>query len=274
VIKEIRVIYFSPSGGTKDVVTNIATDISKEMDEMCISDIELKFVDTIKNPIEEFTEYDKESIVIFGVPVFAGRVPIPCQEYIKRIKGKNTLAIALVSFGNSTYGDALYELCGLLDRQGFKVVSAGAFVSHHSIFNKVAMGRPDKEDHVAMKKYAKLCSSKLKRFATTDIEGLQTRLAPLKITGSMPTKDPMRMPIRPSVGKGCVNCGKCISVCPMGAISKDDPTKVDSSKCVSCTACIKACPNDVRGFYGPISAASGLAFEKLCGKRKDPEWFI
>ena len=273
-IREIRGIYFSPSGGTKEVVTNIAKNISAEMDEMCISDIELEFVDTIKTPLEDNNEYGEDSIVVFGVPVFAGRVPMPCVTQIRKLKANNTMAIAVVSFGNSTYGDALYELYSLLEKQGFKVVSAAAFISNHSMFKKVAIGRPDDDDLNLMKKYSKLCANKLKRFATTDIDGLKTKLAPLKITGSMPTKEPMKMPIRPSVGKGCLNCGTCISVCPMGAICKDDPAKVDTSKCISCTACISACPNNVRGFYGPISAASGLAFEKICGRRKEPEWFI
>jgi ferredoxin len=274
VIKEVRGIYFSPSGGTKAIVSSVAESISKEMDEMCLNDIKLEFMDVIKHPIDENIIFDQESIIVFGVPVFAGRVPLPCKDIIQRIQGNNALAVALVSYGNNTYGDALYELNGLLENQGFKVVSAGAFISGHSIFNKVAVGRPDKEDLNTMVKYGRLCANKLKRFATTDIEDLRAKLAPLKIKGSMPTKEPMKMPIRPTVGKGCLHCGVCALSCPTGAISMEDTSKVDTSKCVSCTTCIRVCPNNARGFHGPIVAASSLAFEKLCGKRKDPEWFI
>jgi ferredoxin len=142
------------------------------------------------------------------------------------------------------------------------------------MFNKVAKGRPDAKDHQVLDKYANLCAAKLKRFATTDISQLKAKPAPLEIKGSMPTKGPMKMPLRPSANKDCVKCGLCASVCPTGAIDKKNPTKVDSSKCISCTTCINVCPNNARGFFGPIAGASGIAFEKLCSKRKEPEWFL
>ena len=42
----------------------------------------------------------------------------------------------------------------------------------------------------------------------------------------------------------CVHCGKCVSVCPTGAIAMRGGSVVyDARKCVFCDACIKACPN-------------------------------
>lgn len=273
-IKEVRGIYFSPSGATKQVISSLSSKISKEMDEMCLGDIKWELDDIIANPIREVKTFNEDSIVVFGVPVFAGRVPSPCIPMIKKLKADNTLAVAVVSYGNSTYGDALYELNSLLEDQGFKVISAGAFISNHSMFNKIAKGRPDAKDHELLDRYANLCSSKLKRFASTNIQELKAKPAPLRIKGSMPIKLPMKMPIRPAANKKCVKCGVCASVCPTGAININDPTKVDASKCVSCTTCISVCPNGARGFFGPIAGASGIAFEKLCSKRKEPEWFI
>ncbi len=43
----------------------------------------------------------------------------------------------------------------------------------------------------------------------------------------------------------CNNCGKCISTCPVNALSFDLNNKViwNKSKCVNCSTCIKVCPN-------------------------------
>ncbi len=47
--------------------------------------------------------------------------------------------------------------------------------------------------------------------------------------------------------KSCVNCGTCIKVCPVKAISLGvvDGKKVsviDPAKCVACGTCVKVCP--------------------------------
>ncbi len=44
--------------------------------------------------------------------------------------------------------------------------------------------------------------------------------------------------------EGCLRLGSCISVCPVGAISRapDGNIVVDREKCIGCGACTKACP--------------------------------
>ena len=40
----------------------------------------------------------------------------------------------------------------------------------------------------------------------------------------------------------CVNCGKCVAVCPVNALEiKDKKVVWDDKKCVSCDACIREC---------------------------------
>lgn len=46
----------------------------------------------------------------------------------------------------------------------------------------------------------------------------------------------------------CTQCGKCIDVCPVMAISrnpKNGVVYVDKSKCVGCFMCVAVCPFDV-----------------------------
>lgn len=42
----------------------------------------------------------------------------------------------------------------------------------------------------------------------------------------------------------CIACGKCESVCPVGAIQYDDKGEplIDLEKCIGCGKCVKTCP--------------------------------
>jgi len=41
----------------------------------------------------------------------------------------------------------------------------------------------------------------------------------------------------------CIACGKCVDVCPEGAIRADDGIQIDWNKCIGCAACAEACPS-------------------------------
>jgi len=44
----------------------------------------------------------------------------------------------------------------------------------------------------------------------------------------------------------CTGCGKCVSVCPTGAISgpRAEPHNLDAGKCIKCRACYEICRFD------------------------------
>ncbi|MBO8436181.1 MAG: RnfABCDGE type electron transport complex subunit B [Spirochaetes bacterium] len=47
--------------------------------------------------------------------------------------------------------------------------------------------------------------------------------------------------------EGCLHLGSCISVCPVGAISRDEKGDivVDKERCIACGKCVSVCPNHV-----------------------------
>ena len=49
------------------------------------------------------------------------------------------------------------------------------------------------------------------------------------------------------VCRGCVACGSCVKVCPVGAIQvwKGVEARVDGNRCVGCARCAGECPAGV-----------------------------
>lgn len=40
----------------------------------------------------------------------------------------------------------------------------------------------------------------------------------------------------------CIGCQACVGFCPIGAMKKSD-SRIQPFKCISCGACVRACPN-------------------------------
>lgn len=58
--------------------------------------------------------------------------------------------------------------------------------------------------------------------------------------------------VRRSVTEDCVQCGKCVKECPLGAIPAESPREYRQQDCISCFQCLDCPPNAVSlGFQGP-----------------------
>ena len=249
----ITKIYFSPSGTTKKVVDEIAGnfDDTKETYDL------LNF-----NSQKEFTADD---VVIVGMPIFAGRLPKSARDRLVKLKGDNTPAIAVVNYGNAHVTDALLELVDLLGENNFNVIAAASTVSHHSIFNGVAVGRPDSNDLEKINEFAEKTISKIK-----SNESLKS-----EIPGNRPYVDYKQLPFEITCDETlCAFCYDCVSICPEKAIPDDDPIDTDLDICSRCTACISICPEDARMFTGDAFEAKKVDFESANSQRKEPEFYL
>lgn len=255
--KTVHNIYFSPSGTTKKITGKITEDFKGEK----------KTYDLLEKKVLNNLKFSSNDIVIVGMPVFGGRIPKICSEMLKKIHGSKTFAIAVVSYGNRDYEDALLELQELLEEEGFIVIGAGAFISRHSIFNKIAYNRPDINDIIEIQKFSNDCINKLEMIRNNYDQKL-------KIKGNHPYKTYSVIPLIPTGDSKCNECGICIEVCPVNAIESKNPRKTNEEECISCTACIKICPQKARYFSGEKYKISENIIEKKCLERKEPEIYI
>ena len=140
-INTVWAAYFSATDTTKKVVTQIARRLSQQLQcPMQTFDFTLKHVR--KTP-KAFAAGD---LVVFGTPVYAGRVPNLLIKYVASVQGNGALAVPVVCYGNRNYDDALSELRLTLTAGGFHPVAGAAFSCQHSFSLTQGAGRPDISD--------------------------------------------------------------------------------------------------------------------------------
>lgn len=268
--KRLNAMYFSPTGTTKGVIDEIFHTIIKE------SQFEKgKTVDFTPLKERERGQYfNEEDVVLIGLPVYAGRVPNILLKYLNSIKGKDTLAVPLVLYGNRDYDDALIELNDILVNNGFKVIGAGSFIGEHSFSRTLAKDRPDKLDLNIAREFGKSISEKL----------IAGKYNEINIKGSRPyrpyyiPKDEEGNPVdirkvTPKTDENCIDCKICAEVCPMASIDYDHVDRLIGI-CIKCGACIKACPTSSKYFDDIDFLRHKHELEDELKVRKEPEIFL
>lgn len=79
----------------------------------------------------------------------------------------------------------------------------------------------------------------------------------------------------PQTTNGCIRCGMCVNNCPVGAIDRNDPTKVDASLCLRCLSCVRLCPLGSKAFTDPgFQKTVAWCLENFQKPDKSPAFFL
>lgn len=272
-IQRVVAMYFSPTNTTKKVVKGIADVLSDNLKcEQC--DVEF----TLPGVRENIQTFGKEDLVVFGTPVYAGRVPNVLLKYIHTVQGGGALAVPVVLFGNRNYDNALAELQALLGEDGFLPVAAGAFVGEHSFSKILGAGRPDEKDMAIIRSFAEDIYKKL-------INGsIPESFQPLEVGGEYPSKgyyqprDRQGNPVdirkvKPKTSEACDDCKLCAKVCPMGSISFENVREY-TGICIKCGSCIKKCPMGAKYYDAESYLYHQHELEEEYVRRAEPSLFI
>ncbi len=257
-INRIIPVYFSATYTTRRIVRRLAEQMGGAAVEYDI---------TQSAPDKDIT-LEPDDLLIAGMPVYAGRIPMAAAQALRSFKGRHTPAVAVCVYGNRAYDDALLELADVLCRNGFATAAAGAFVAQHSIFPAVGQGRPDEQDMARIDEFAQHCRDILDE--ASDAQSLST----IRPKGNRPYKTPGKIPLHPSASRRCTACGVCVKLCPAQAIPADAPRTTDKTKCISCGRCIVVCPVKARRFGGLLYTVAAQKFAKACAARREPEVFL
>ena len=260
--RNLKLIYFSPTDGTKKIVKTIANAITKDYEEFNI---------TLPQNRTENLNFTKDDVLIIGVPTYAGRFPKILNDYVEKITCNNSLAIFITTYGNRDYEDALLELKDIFVSKGAVPLAAATFITEHSYTDKLATGRPNIDDLDIAQKFGTSIKNRLSELNSI------TEITPLFLPGNYPyiVKTSPLSSIAPETKENCINCGICASNCPTTAINFEDCSSIDSSKCLKCCSCIKKCPINAKDFTdeGYLKFKTML-ISKFANNSCKPELFI
>lgn len=245
-------VYFSPTGNTLKVAKAISGSSGTSVHETDLS------VPTFLNILEE------NEVLLAVMPVFGGRIPPVAVERLSSFKGNGQMAVAVVVYGNRAYEDALLELKTEIEKCGFQVAAAAAFIAEHSIIRKIAAGRPDSGD------------LKIAADFGADVMGkiLHGNQVPVQVPGNPEYKIYAGSSAHPKTNEGCTACGICAKGCPVGAISPESPSGTDQDKCMNCMRCVSVCPVSARSLPEPMLAAVERMLTENASEARQPEIFL
>ena len=288
---KIRAMYFTGTGTTARITTTIAYSMWSEMKSAGFQkEADINF--SPKAAREKVYAFDENDIVVFGVPVIAGRVPNVLLPFLDTLEGGGAMAIPVVLYGNRNFDDALIELRNILEDKGFNTVAAAAFIGEHSFSRTLGAGRPDAADMNEATQFAKDAADKIlwimrdSREHERELFAVLEEVCPVEVEGCEPIRPYYKprdrhgehiniLKVKPKLYENkCIKCGMCASICPMGSISKENPGVVDGI-CIKCCGCVKKCPQEALYYDDAGYIYHKEELEAMYGdERKSPSLFI
>lgn len=269
---KLKAYYFSPTGGTFHVATRLAGHLGVRLG----LPVECHSY-TLPAEREVLPTLDADDVVLWATPVYAGRIPNKTLDYVRRaIHGNGNPAVALVTFGNRAYDNALAELVGLMHVGGLRLVGGAAVVTRHAFSDTLGARRPDADDLAALDQFADEVAERIPVVSdavlTVPGEAHPERYyTPLKV-GNAPAGF---LKARPTCATdSCTRCGKCLSVCPMGSIAERNGMPVFDGVCIKCQACRRSCPTGAITFDDPDYLSHVAMIERTFAEPKQSEFYV
>ena len=279
-MKNVKAVYFSGTGTTRETVCHIARKLAGQFSLPC-TEVDFTLPSGRMSPLV----FSPDDLVVLGTPVYAGRVPNVLLKFLQTMQGDGAIGVPVVLYGNRNFDDALVELRDLMEKAGMRTIAAAAFIGEHSFSRVLAAGRPDQADRVKMDEFSALVAGKLAESLLPDggvadfhhpVSGEGT---PFPYRGYYTPRDrhgngiDIRK-VKSLVNAKCTDCKVCADVCPMGSISRDDVREY-TGICIKCGACIKKCPEGARYYVDEGYLYHQHELEAMYGERRaEPVFFL
>lgn len=237
--RQVTLIHFSPTGGTRKAGMLLARGLGRVTEEM----------DLTSRTGERYV-CPPEHLVVLAGPVYGGRMPETMMERLSRLTGNGAWAIPAAVYGNRAWEDGLAELADGATARGFRILAGAALVAQHSIVPALGAGRPDAADEAELASFGKAILDKLAQGG-----GLA------EVPGDRPYRGWKGMAVVPAAEpSACTRCGLCVDRCPVGAIPAEKPYTTGES-CIRCMRCVSLCPVHARSLPAAVLAGTAAHLE-------------
>ncbi len=258
---KVTAVYFSPTGNTKKSVEAMAAALSDNYEVLDLTAFENKSI---------VHEFGRDEFVIFGMPVYAGRIPMVATPRLDGLTGNGTPCILVATYGNRHYDDALAEMEDIAKAHGFVVKGAAALIGRHT-YGEIQVERPAADDLAACAEFAKKVVERSMRNDGVEILDAAISVVPM-IPGNRPYRDGIPGgSYKPLTSDACVGCGVCKEGCPVAAIGDD--FLVNSEICIACFRCIRNCPVGAKNMDTEAYQTFAKGFTEKLAARRENEFF-
>ena len=227
------IFYFTGTGNSRYIARKISAVTGGEL-----VDLKPKF------KTNDFSPVTAEENIVFVTPTYCWQIPHIVRDWIKRVSFTGVKRAWFVMDCGSGIGNAAKCNKELCEEKGFAYMGTAKIVMPE---NYIAMfNAPEKAE-----------AAEIIRKAEPSIEAAAEAIysgAELKAPKVLPHEKLISGPFNPlfykhsvtskpfKVGKGCIGCGKCASLCPTNSIIIKNGKPVWGDNCTHCMACISYCP--------------------------------
>lgn len=232
--KNIQIIFFSGTGGTKKV--------SEELrDRFIKNEIDVELIEVFK-PFK-FVE-KKYDLLIVLFPVYAFNAPYLFLDYIKNLPNSynSKAAVISISGGGEVFPNLACrnETIHILEKKNHNVFYENMVKMPSNFFAESSLEEikeitsrfSDNVDEI----FTDVSSGKFKRMKISFIDLIISKICKIEVIGGKIIGKHIK------VSKKCIMCKKCQNSCPTGNIEIDDSGFKFNNNCVLCMKCFYGCP--------------------------------
>ena len=243
-MKKITIYYFSGTGNTWWVADRLQQQLKSNGHPVECYSIEALSKESIEKQI------DTADHIVFGFPVYGSTAPGLMYDFIRHFpNASNKKPVSIFATHAMASGDSAYYIGLFLTRKGYELIQTRHFTMMNNFhIPKFRFYRP--RNDWKLDRLLEKTLPKVKAFAA-DISSNKARIIGNTLLGHLLGRT-QRKHIDKVIGlvsksftvdtARCVNCEKCMRICPTRNIVKCQHTYAYANHCILCLRCYSQCP--------------------------------